>query len=57
MNEILQAKGLVRALDGKVFVTAPEGPLEEGWQQKVEAFVAKLPLLDSAGCWGGNALT
>ena len=43
MNEILQGKGLVKVLDDKVFVTAMKGPLEEGWQQKVEAFVAALP--------------
>jgi menaquinone-dependent protoporphyrinogen IX oxidase len=48
MNEILQAKGLVRVLDDKVFVTAMKGPLEEGWQQKVGAFAARLPVLTTA---------
>jgi len=43
MNEILQAKGLVRVADDKVLVTKLKGPLEEGWQQKVQAFVARIP--------------
>jgi hypothetical protein len=27
-----------------VEVTGLKGPLEEGWQQKVEAFVARIPI-------------
>lgn len=46
MNEILQGKGFVKVLDDKVFVTELKGPLEEGWQQKVESFAARLPILD-----------
>jgi multimeric flavodoxin WrbA len=38
MDEILQAKGLVKIAEGKVQVTGLKGPLEEGWAQKVEAF-------------------
>ena len=45
MNEILQAKGLVKVAEDKVFVTGLKGPLEEGWHQKLEAFVAGLPTL------------
>jgi hypothetical protein len=48
MNEILQGKGFVRVLEDKVFVTAMKGPLEEGWQQKVEAFVTRLLVLKTA---------
>jgi menaquinone-dependent protoporphyrinogen IX oxidase len=48
MNEILQGKGLARVLDDRVFVTAMKGPLEDGWQQKVEAFAARLPVLTTA---------
>ena len=44
MNEILQRKGLVEVAEGKVQVTDIKGPLEEGWQQKVEAFVARIPV-------------
>jgi menaquinone-dependent protoporphyrinogen IX oxidase len=47
MNEILQGKGLVRVLDDKLYVTAMKGPLEEAWQQKVAACVARL--LDQTG--------
>lgn len=35
MNEILQAKGLVKIAEEKVYVTGLKGPLEEGWESKV----------------------
>jgi multimeric flavodoxin WrbA len=44
MNEILQEKGLVKIADGKIFVTGLKGPLEEGWQKKVEAFASQIPI-------------
>jgi hypothetical protein len=44
MNEILQGKGLVGVADDKVFVTGLKGPLEEGWQRKVAAFAARIPV-------------
>ncbi len=43
MNEILQAKGLVKVAEGKVHVTAMRGPLEEGWHEKVRSFAAGIP--------------
>jgi hypothetical protein len=43
MNEILQRKGLVLVAEDKVHVTGLKGPLEEGWQQKVQAFAARIP--------------
>lgn len=43
MNEIIQAKGLVRTAQGKVLVTGLKGPLEDGWRKKVEAFAALIP--------------
>jgi hypothetical protein len=46
MNEILQGKGLVEVADDKVLVTGLKGPLEEGWQKKVVAFVARIPVQD-----------
>ena len=46
MNDILQAKGLVKVEEDKVFVTGLKGPLEDDWHQKVEAFVARLPTVD-----------
>ena len=42
MNEALQAKGLQRVLDAKIFVTGIKGPLEEGWQKKVETLAAQI---------------
>jgi len=42
MNEILQGKGLVRVADDAIHVTGLRGPLEDGWQEKVEAFAARL---------------
>ena len=40
MNEILQDKGLAHLADDAVHVTGMKGPLEQGWQEKVEAFAA-----------------
>ena len=44
MNEILQEKGLVKVAEGKILVTGLKGPLEEGWQKKVDAFVSGIPI-------------
>jgi menaquinone-dependent protoporphyrinogen IX oxidase len=44
MNQLLQAKSLTKVAEGKVLVTGLKGPLEEGWQKKVEAFVAQIPI-------------
>jgi menaquinone-dependent protoporphyrinogen IX oxidase len=44
MNEILQGKGLVEVAEDKVLVTRIKGPLEDGWQQKVAAFAARIPV-------------
>jgi len=43
MNALLQGKHLVKVAEGKVLVTGLKGPLEEGWQKKVEAFAAQIP--------------
>ena len=48
MNELLQRKGLVPVAEDKVYVTGMKGPLEEGWQQKVDAFGARIPLTAAA---------
>ena len=42
MNEILQGKGLVNVAEDKIHVTGLKGPLEEGWQHTVEAFVTRI---------------
>ena len=42
MNEILQAAGLVGQFEDTIFVTGLKGPLEEGWQSKVETFVSQI---------------
>jgi flavodoxin len=44
MNGILQEKGLVKVAEDKILVTGIKGPLEEGWQKKVEAFASKITL-------------
>jgi hypothetical protein len=44
MNELLQEKGLVKVAEGKILVTGLKGPLEEGWQEKLEAFVTQIPM-------------
>lgn len=43
MHELLQAKGFVKVAEGKVLVTGMKGPLEEGWQKKVEVFASQIP--------------
>jgi len=45
MNEILQEKGLAKVAEGKILVTGLKGPLEEGWQKKLEAFASQIPIL------------
>lgn len=47
MNQILQEKGLVKVAEGKVQVNGIKGPLEEGWQKKVEAFVSQISKMPS----------
>lgn len=42
MNEILQSKGLVHLAEDKILVAGLKGPLEHGWQTKVEAFVNRI---------------
>jgi menaquinone-dependent protoporphyrinogen IX oxidase len=49
MHELLQGKGLVSVAEGKVLVTGMKGPLEEGWQQKVDAFAARIPVGSLSG--------
>lgn len=44
MNEILESEGLVEVAEEKVYVTGLKGPLEEGWQKKVEDFAARIPV-------------
>ncbi len=42
MNGLLQGRGLVKLGEDKVHVTGLKGPLEEGWEMKVDAFAAAL---------------
>ena len=44
MNEALRAAGLVSVAEDKVFVTGMKGPLEPGWEEKVDAFADRLPV-------------
>lgn len=48
MNEMLEAKGLVKVAEDKVLVTDLKGPLEQGWQDKVDAFAARILLIEPA---------
>jgi menaquinone-dependent protoporphyrinogen IX oxidase len=45
MTEILEGKGLVQVTAAKILVTGLKGPLEDGWQKKVETFTSQLRLL------------
>ena len=42
MNELLGAKGLVQVAEDVVYVTDLKGPLEDGWEEKVRAFAARV---------------
>lgn len=42
MKELLQDKGLVEVAEDKVFVTGLKGPLEENWQEQVDAFASRV---------------
>jgi hypothetical protein len=44
MNEVLEGKGVVKVAEDAILVTGLKGPLEEGWQDKVEAFAARIPI-------------
>ena len=55
MNEMLRAKGLVGIAEDTILVTGLKGPLEEGWQQKVAAFAARLPTLGADQAAGSEA--
>jgi hypothetical protein len=39
---------LVNVAEDKVFVTGLKGPLEEGWQRKVESFAGRLLTIPTA---------
>ncbi len=42
MDEILRSKGMVKVAETKLYVAEMKGPLEEGWQKKVEDLVAQI---------------
>lgn len=42
MEELLDGNGLVRVAEDAILVTAVRGPLESGWQRRVEDFVAEI---------------
>jgi flavodoxin len=42
LGGILGPKGMVKVADMKVYVVDLKGPLEEGWQDKVEAFTEQI---------------
>ncbi|MFW9909644.1 MAG: hypothetical protein ACFFEF_13815 [Candidatus Thorarchaeota archaeon] len=43
LREILQAKGLKKIAEERVYVLGIKGPLEDGWQKKVETFAKSIP--------------
>ena len=48
MSELLQAKALTRVAEDTVYVTGMKGPLEDGWQEKVEAFANQIAPVSAA---------
>jgi hypothetical protein len=49
INDLLHAASLVKVAEEQVYVTGIKGPLEDGWQDKVEAFAARLTLTLETG--------
>lgn len=49
MIEILQHKGLVKVAEEKIYVTDLKGPLEDGWQGKVDAFADSIAAREHTG--------
>jgi menaquinone-dependent protoporphyrinogen IX oxidase len=45
LNEILQEKGMIKVAEATILVNGLKGPLEDGWQKKVEVFSSQIPLL------------
>ena len=54
IREALQHKGLVEVAEDRVFVTDIKGPLEDGWEEKVAAFSARI--LESEGAGSGASV-
>ena len=48
MNELLQAAGLSKVAEDRILVTGIKGPLEDGWEAKVQSF-AEHVLTTTAG--------
>ncbi len=44
IREILLDKGLKKVAEARVYVLGIKGPLEEGWQKKVDAFATSIPV-------------
>jgi hypothetical protein len=44
MHELLRGQDLHSVAEDKIYVIGLRGPLEDGWQDKVEGFAARIPL-------------
>ena len=44
MDELLTAHGMVNVAEDCVYVTGMKGPLEDGWQEKVDQFADRIPV-------------
>ena len=55
INEILQGKRLVKVAEEKILVTGLKGPLEDGWQEKVNAFVTRIQVSAEVTVSGSSA--
>jgi hypothetical protein len=42
MNELLQGAGLVEVAEDRILVTQIKGPLEDGWEAKVQSFAEQV---------------
>ncbi len=44
MRELVEAKGLKKIAEERVYVLGVKGPLEDGWQSKVKTFAESIPV-------------
>jgi hypothetical protein len=48
ISELLQAAGLTKIAENRILVTGIRGPLEDGWEAKVQSFAEQV-LTTTAG--------
>ena len=55
INKILQGERLVKVAEERILVTGLKGPLEDGWREKVRAFVTRIQVSPEVTVSGSDA--